>query len=147
MYKYYCDYNNHEIIKIDIVNKFVIDDKEFIEVRHISHLNKEGKVIFKHSTKRRKIIECFQKSSFPNITTLNKAIKELKEYEEKEKNEWRSKVTDIKHLLELPFQTIMMEDGGNDVDISAIEVYKEKCKELLGIDINTDQYSWEDDDK
>ena len=53
-------------------------------------------------------------------------------------DKYKSKIKTVKDLLELPFRVLINDDDGYYIDYYAREAYKERCKELLGVKISTD---------
>ena len=148
MGKYYVNLFHDTIYKVNVLEEVEDGGRRYVYFKYIDLLDDNGNVVAKdiYINRNTKFKIPITKECGP-FDTVEEAITEITSFRENERNKWWAKITDVKHLLELPFQTIMMEDGGNWVDEAAIYVYKEKCKELLGVDIDVTQYSWENEDE
>ena len=75
---------------------------------------------------------------FYAFNTKKEAIEFAKKVRRIIVDRYKDKIKTLKDLLELPFRSILNDSDQYYTDCFAIEAYKERCKELLGVKISTD---------
>ena len=71
------------------------------------------------------------------FTTKKEAVEFIKKRDRIIIDKYKSKIKTVKDLLELPFRVLINDDDDYYINFNAREAYKERCYELLGVKIST----------
>ena len=123
---YYYEHWSDSIVKCEIVSIKEIDGKEFAEVKDIGTVDMEDEIIcntYGTSTRLASIL-------YP---TVESAYKAYYDKNEELKQKYLEEITDVQDLIRFPLDHCL--NGDEYTDYVAVAAYKEKARELLGINL------------
>lgn len=123
---YYYECWSNFIIKCEINEIKEVDGETIAKVKNIGAVDKEDNIIFNAygtSAKRASILHF----------SLEAAYKAYNDEFEKIKNEYMKEIKTIEDLVQFPLDHCLT--GDEYIDYKAVAAYKEKARELLGINL------------
>jgi hypothetical protein len=127
---------NELMIKIYIHYK---NDKK-VEYRQLTQYDWNGKIIY--GCIDGSYCYLYREEKIFVFTTKKEAFDFIKKRRRFIIDKYKSKIKTVKDLLELPFRVLINDDDEYYINYYAREAYKERCKELLGVKISTDNLKW-----
>ena len=129
----YCVDNYDNVFQCEVVGVKIETfwDLDYLTAELVGHkVDRDGKTEEKSKIFNHVVVDRL-------LTTLDETYKARDRLVEHKKDEYRAEINSIKDLLVFPFHNSF--DLYDGADKYAIEVYKEKCKEYLNIEIEEDE--------
>lgn len=116
-----------------------------IKFNALTRYSYNGKIILSNIIEYTAIIHLYKEDEVYIFTTKKEAVEYIKKRDRIIIDKYKSKIKTVKDLLELPFRALINDDDGYYINFNARDAYKERCYELLGIKISTDNLKELDD--
>ena len=123
---YYHEHWSDSIVKCKIASIKNIGEKEFAEVEDVGIVDLEDKIICDTYDIRTRPISTL----YPTVTSAYKAYNDKNE---ELKQKYLEEITDVHDLIRFPLDHCL--NGDEYTDYVAIAAYKERARELLGINL------------